>query len=86
MNIYILKPFGLKPHWEPWYDKAFGFVVVANSETKAREIASEYAGDEDRTDSCKKREVSVWLDPKITSCRILRRDKEKLVLRDFRSA
>lgn len=50
MKIWILRPVkdfqsGDNP-WEPWYDKAFGFVVRAETEDQARAFAQERAGDE----------------------------------------
>ena len=32
--------------WSPWYDKAFGFVVRAETEEEARKLANEEGGDE----------------------------------------
>jgi hypothetical protein len=44
MKLWLLRPKEGRSHWEPWYDKAFGFVVRANSETEARKLASGDAG------------------------------------------
>ncbi len=77
MNLYILRPI---KDWEPWYDRAFGFVVRAASARNAREAAAAQwqHGDEG---------AEVWRDPKLTSCQILRSEGEEgVVLRDFRSA
>jgi hypothetical protein len=101
MDIWILKPLlydGLVTYpveegdnpWDPWYDKAFGFVVIAETEQDARIIAHENAGDENRgvflsQQTSKTREP--WLDPKYTSCKVLvAGNKPGLVLRDFASA
>ena len=35
--------------WNPWFDRAFGFVVRAKTETEARELAHSQAGDENGT-------------------------------------
>jgi len=32
--------------WEPWYNKSFGFIIRAENEKEAREIAQESGGDE----------------------------------------
>lgn len=39
MKIWLLRPIDGCDEWNPWYDKAFGFVVCANSEQEAREAA-----------------------------------------------
>ena len=48
MKLWLVRPIetdddGDDP-WEPWYDKAFGFVIRAESDQKAREIANEKWG------------------------------------------
>ena len=45
--------------WDPWYDKMFATVVIAESEQKARLLASGKSGDEG---------VAAWLDEKYSSC------------------
>lgn len=60
--------------WSPWYDKAFGFVIRAESEEKARELAQENAGDEttvspvhhDVDERVRGREV--WKDSALADC------------------
>ena len=52
MKLWILRPVdslvdGDNP-WDPWFDKAFGFVVRANSEQDARMFTHKDAGDENR--------------------------------------
>jgi pyocin large subunit-like protein len=46
MKLYLLRPVEDHPHWEPWYDKAFGFVVRAPDEAAARALAQADGGDE----------------------------------------
>ena len=78
-RLYILKPRNPEVYpWDPWYDKAFGFVVCAHDAKEARLFASQQCGDEDS---------DCWLDPKLSSCKILN-NKHKLgvVLRDYASA
>ena len=64
--------------WDPWYDKAFAFVVRAADESEARELASEDCGDEGR---------EVWLDSTITSCDVLDSNgPSHVICRDYASA
>lgn len=87
MNLYLLKP--IDPDtgpWDPWYDKAFGFVVRAASPAEAREIADANAGDENR-ERGNPNPISPWLDPKLSTCRVLHPDGEAgPILRDLYSA
>ena len=52
MKLWLLRPVdGLAKNdnpWEPWYDKAFCFVVRAETDTEARDMAHAEAGDENR--------------------------------------
>jgi len=52
MKLYFLYPVENLPDndnpWEPWFDKAFGFVVRAKNKDEARKFANEEAGDENR--------------------------------------
>lgn len=89
-KLYYLKPKSIKLEpWQPWYDKAFGFVVRAESPDEARLIASQNAGEEDNTGyyEYNKRELSVWCDEKYTECIELTGDGEsELILRDIADA
>lgn len=81
-KIYILRPLeNINPDpWEPWYDKAFGFVVEANSPTEARKLASEEGGDENRNSK-------PWLDPSQSTCKELKPSgKSEVIIVDFASA
>jgi hypothetical protein len=96
-KIWLLRPVeGLAEDnspWDPWYDKAFGFVVVAYTEAQAREIANTNGGDEKYESSYGLNRIfdksptviiNVWLDSKYTTCIELTPDyKEELVMRDF---
>ncbi len=74
---------------EVWYDKTFGFVVVAESEDAARQIVSQEAdyrgrpfpetlfGDEG---------AAPWLDAAQTFCIQLEADQPRVVLVDKRKA
>ena len=51
MRLWILRPTRNEkgewhPTWTPWYDKAQGFVIFAETEMDARNFASAQAGDE----------------------------------------
>ena len=46
MRLWILRPGPDQSAWEPWFDKAFGFVVRAESEKAARAMAAKEHGDE----------------------------------------
>ncbi|KKK81891.1 hypothetical protein LCGC14_2808870 [marine sediment metagenome] len=92
MKLWLLGPLhteGDDP-WDPWYDKAFGFVIRAETEQRAREIANENSGDENRGKFLGQKTAntkSPWLDPKYSTCEELLQDgPELLVLRDFAAA
>ena len=87
MKIYILRPKTETPlegtfdPWEPWFDKAFGFVITAKNEENARKIADDSGGDESD------KETRPWLDSKYSTCvELTAGNKEELVIRDFASA
>lgn len=78
MKLYILRPTGNPNKWEPWYDKAFGFVVRANNVREARKLAASDAGNEGKM---------AWLDSKHSSCKELTiKGKCEIIIRDFASA
>ena len=75
MKLWILQP--IEP-WDPWYDRAFGFVVRAQTEQEARVLASTEAGDEGG---------SSWQDEDKTTCYELTAEGFScVVLRDFWAA
>ncbi len=50
MKLWLLKNKELDHlNWESWFDKAFGFVIRAETEDQARKIAQENGGDEVRS-------------------------------------
>lgn len=72
MKLWLLKPIEA---WDPWYDKADGFVVRAQNVKEARKLAADCHGDEGR---------SVWLNAQITTCVELTADgPPEAILRDF---
>lgn len=84
MKLWILRPVHDLTEdnnpWEPWYDKAFGFVVSAEYEDQARLLAHGQAGDENRMQA-------VWLDEAYSTCIPLEPGAvASVVLRDFAAA
>lgn len=87
MKLWLLRPIAGHGLWEPWYDKAFGFVVRAETEKEARAIAQANGGDETRGDVGYERSVPVWTDPIHSTCVELTADGEEgLVIMDFAAA
>ena len=95
MKLYILRPINPDTDsspWVPWYEKAFGFVVRAESEEAAREIADAYAGDENTrwvnySNKTALESIHPWLSSKDSSCDVLANEGPKgLVVRDFARA
>ena len=86
MKLWLLRPVenpqAAKGNpWEPWYNKAFGFVVRAETEEEARKLADGEAGDENR-DVCQP-----WLNAKYSSCVELKvKGEPGVVIRDFAAA
>ena len=85
MKLWILSPVKTLQDrdnpWKPWYDKAFGFVVRAETEEEARRLANEKAGDENRY------EMRTWLDSTYSTCKPLTYEgTPEVVMRDFASA
>ncbi|MCP5004957.1 MAG: hypothetical protein GY941_13635 [Planctomycetes bacterium] len=67
--------------WVPWYDRAFGHVVRAETEEDARKIAHENAGFENQREF-----MQPWKDQKYSTCVELSADGEHgLILTDFRA-
>lgn len=84
MKLWILRPVKDLPKgddpWAPWYDKAFGFVVRAETETEARTIADEGAGDENY-------KQTPWLEAKYSTCTELTADGDAdVVMMDYHAA
>jgi len=101
MNIYLLRPIavadGAPWPWSPWYDKAFGFVVRAETEEEARQLADAEAGDENNAVNAEgyyiygpaaaKQERHPWLLAEFSTCVILTADGDAgVIIKDFASA
>ena len=67
--------------WNPWYDKAFGFVVRASTEQAARQLAHEESEDETSQG------IEPWRDSMYSTCeKLTHKGEHKIILRDFASA
>lgn len=74
MKLWLLERNGLIQGMPIW-DCNNGFVIRAETEQHAREIASQQRGDEGS---------ATWLDPQRASCRELTGDgPQEVILRDF---
>lgn len=86
MKLWILKPLeGLDPNpWSPWYDKAFGHIVRAETEEEARLLADHENGDETGQYSGNK---WAWIKSELSSCEELTADGDaESIMVDFRAA
>lgn len=83
-RLFLLRPKeGNMKAWEPWYDKAFGFVVRADTEEQARLLAHGDSGDETPW----QKDTGPWLDPAQSTCEELTANGEAgVVIRDFAAA
>lgn len=79
MKLWILRPIDENDSpWEPWYDKAFGFVVRAENVEKARQIAAIWSGREGE---------EAWTNPYLSTCNELTQiGDEDMIIRNFRRA
>lgn len=82
MKLWLLRPKGSTntPNWpwEPWYDKAFGFVVRAETEGEARAFAAADCGDEGR---------DAWMSYSRSSCEELSQEGDAgVIVQDYASA
>jgi hypothetical protein len=85
MKLWLLRPVdGLSKNdnpWSPWYDKAFGFVIRAETEEEARALADANGGDESGATK------HPWKDAKYSTCDELRPEgAAEVVMQDFASA
>jgi hypothetical protein len=83
MKLWILRPIKGDPLWIPWYDKAFGFVIQAENEEAAREIAQSSGGDENGWEN----EDLAWSSSEHSTCReLLIQEGVSVVMRDYAAA
>jgi hypothetical protein len=88
MNLFLLRPTEENEIWEPWYDKYFGFVVRAETESNARAMISGKnitLGDEcDRLTG-----FNPWQSPENTTCVKIADDvngEAEILMSDFHAA
>lgn len=94
MKLWILRPVDGLPKndnpWNPWFDKSFGFVVRAETEAEARDMAHAEAGDENRDiflGSKTSYTIGPWKNAKYSTCTELLPDGAAgVVMMDFASA
>lgn len=94
MKLWLMRPVkGLDKNdnpWEPWYDKAFGFVVRAETEEEARDFAHAEAGAENRGQFLGEKTANTkmpWKDARYSTCTELLPDGESgVVMQDFAAA
>ena len=94
MKLWLLRPVdGLKKNdnpWEPWYDKAFGFVVRAETEEEARALAHADAGDENRDTFMGSKVADTnqpWMNAQYSTCvELLPEGAAGVVMKDFAGA
>lgn len=80
MKLWELRPVEDAKEWEPWYDKAFGFVVRAATAQAAREFVA-------ASDQCGGEGNEVWLDPSKSTCDELTLEGEpEVIIMDFARA
>jgi len=80
MKLFLLRPqedLPIKNPWVQWYDKCFGFVIRAENESEAREMADANAMDENNE---LKEPGHPWLDPVWSMCTELTADGEREVI------
>jgi hypothetical protein len=78
MKLWHVTARDKRPEWEPWYDKAFAFVVRAETEAEARELAANCAGEEGS---------NPWLNSDASLCEILTPKGERgVIIKDFAAA
>lgn len=88
MKLWLMRPRDDLPEQDdPWWnrrDSVHGFVVRADTEEQARDIAHQHAAEENRSSALT---AAPWLDPKYSSCQQLLPDVgiEGVIIRDFLS-
>lgn len=84
-KLFILRPKGYNTSfeegaWDPWYDKAFGYVICAESELEARTIASSDTQYDETL-------AAAWLDKKQSTCKELVAGRSTgIIMKDFAAA
>lgn len=67
--------------WEPWFNKIFSFVIRAETEDRARQLAQESAADEGNP--LEEGSKTAWLDQKYSDCtELLSEGSREVILHD----
>lgn len=82
MKLWLLRPkenLGKDDPWDPWYDKPFGYVIRAETEKEARQMAeAERVGDI---------RVGAWLFTKYSTCvELTAEGPAEVIIEDFAQA
>lgn len=85
MKLWLLRPIDENAGpWAPTYDLMFGFVIRAETEQQAREIAEENGGCENEEGYYSSALKVVWCDSALVSCVELTAEGEPgVVIHDF---
>lgn len=93
MKLWLLKPNEGLPNdfrknpWDPVYEKCFGFVVEAKTESEARKLAQDHGGDErgEINPSTGKKFGYVWLDEQFSTCtELVPEGRTRIIMYDYR--
>ena len=84
MKLWLLRPIEKSGLWDPWYDKAFGFVVRAKTEEDARSFAQAEGGAE--TEWGRGRNPA-WTSQEHSTCiELFPEGEEGVIIKDFAAA
>ncbi len=90
MKLWLLRPIHGDDEvdlWDPWYDKTFGFVVRAETEEEARQMAQKQGGDEVCGASYDSPQAPAWTLSRYSTCQELLTDGEaEVIIRDSHAA
>lgn len=94
MKLWLLLPNEELPRdfrknpWDPWYDKCFGAVVEAETESEARKMVQDHGGDETReiNPSTGRKFGYVWLDEQFSTCtELVPEGRTRIIMSDYRA-
>lgn len=86
MKLWLLRPIDGDALWEPWYDKAFGFVVRAETEADARALALTESGEETFALLSADPDRPAWTSAHSTCVELLPDGEPGIVLRDLKAS
>lgn len=87
MKLWLLRPVDKRASdddpWTPWYDKTYGFIIRAENEATARDMAHAKAGDENESQASTR---EPWKDAKYSTCvELLPEGSPGIVMEDYAS-